>query len=44
MDPKEPFEALGLDGVADGDLAVHTPIDGTEIARLRSDTEQSLNE
>ena len=44
MDTKELFETFSLEGVTDGDLAVHTPIDGTEIARLRSDTEQSLDE
>ena len=39
MDTKELFKTLSLEGVTDGDLAVHTSIDGTEIARLRSDTE-----
>ena len=40
MQATQIFEQLGLkpDDLADGDLAVRSPVDGAEIARVRSDT------
>ncbi|MDH3912888.1 MAG: aldehyde dehydrogenase family protein, partial [Rhodospirillales bacterium] len=40
MDPKSLYQSLGLDADAlkDGDLAVHSPVDGREIARIETDS------
>jgi aldehyde dehydrogenase (NAD+) len=40
MDPKRLYESLGLDGdsLGDGDLAVQSPVDGREIARVKTDS------
>ena len=43
MDTQELFETLGLEGVTDGELCVHTPIDGSEIARVPTDTAATLD-
>ena len=44
MKPKQVFKQLGLagDDVSGGDLAVCSPIDGAEIARVRSDDPATL--
>ena len=44
MKPKQVFKQLELavDDVTGGDLAVHSPIDGAEIARVRSDDPAAL--
>lgn len=40
------FEAMGVSPnvVSEGDLSVHTPIDGNQIANLPTDSAQSLND
>ncbi len=45
MDLKTIFKALDLDtgDLAGGDLAVHSPIDGAEIARVATDTTATLD-
>jgi aldehyde dehydrogenase (NAD+) len=45
MKPKQIFKELGLKGddVSGGDLAVRSPIDGAEIARVRSDDPATLD-
>jgi aldehyde dehydrogenase (NAD+) len=44
METAELFTTLGLDEAPeDGDLVVRTPIDGSEIGRVPTDTAQSLD-
>ncbi len=45
MDPKSLYQSLGLDADAlkDGDLAVRSPVDGREIARIRTDSSDQVD-